>query len=73
MTAGLVTLPDGNTMYFGTDGRMQTGWQLIGGGWFFFGEDGVLVRNAIFTDNAGIGVQVDANGLLVVPEGYTPQ
>ena len=51
---------------------MLTGWQSIGGGWFYFGADGNLVRDTIFTGGSGIGVQVDANGLMIAPAGYVP-
>ncbi|MCI2048355.1 MAG: hypothetical protein LKJ76_01390 [Lachnospiraceae bacterium] len=71
---GLVTAADGSTFYYGeSDGSMSVGWRQIAGGWFFFGADGKLITNSIFTDNAGVQVQVNEQGLLVAPAGYTPQ
>ncbi|NLC74286.1 MAG: hypothetical protein GX685_03465 [Clostridiales bacterium] len=72
MITGFISNADGTAYYFGADGKMLTGWPSIGGGWFYFGADGNLVRDTIFTDGSGIGVQVDANGLMIAPAGYVP-
>lgn len=70
---GLVTAPDGSVYDFGNaDGSMAIGWQQINGGWFFFGADGKVVTNMVFVDAAGVQVQVNGQGLLVAPAGYTP-
>ncbi len=63
---------EGSLYFFDGEGRMVTGWQFIDGGYYFFGGDGRLVQDAIFEDAAGVPVQVDSAGLLVAPEGYTP-
>lgn len=72
MQTGLIVI-GGSKYLFGTDGAMVVGWQQIGGGWFYFGPDGKMVTNQVFYDNAGNLVQVDVNGMLVYPAGYTPR
>lgn len=72
MQTGLVVIGK-DKYFFGTNGALEIGWHNIGGGWFYFGPDGKLVTNQVFYDNAGIPVQVDANGMMVYPAGYTPR
>lgn len=73
MVTGLQTIGDKqyyfSTVNDGTLGVMQTGWVLLNGGYYFFDEDGSLVRNTIFQDD-GRNYTVDAQGRLV--SGWAP-
>lgn len=74
MQTGLVAV-NGGSYFFNPDGTLAVGWLNIGGGWFYFNplDGGKLVTNAIFTDNAGVPVQVDQTGRMIAPAGYNPQ
>ena len=55
MATGLYEVEDGQYYYFNTShdgayGAMRTGWQSIGGDWYWFSQDGLMVMSDWATD-----------------------
>ena len=69
---GLIQTP-GGTYYTDVDGHLVTGFLQTSAGYYYFDPaTGLMVRNAT-VNIAGMNCTFDANGILIAPQGLTPQ
>jgi len=53
---------NGVSFFVGMDGSLQTGWQIVNGGLYYFQADGSLATNITLTID-GMDYVFDANGV----------